>query len=309
MAHTFLTEVPRFYARLGSRMLPLGLGCAYIGQAGDADQQSRYRATLEQAYEAGIRYFDTAEMYGGSEFRVGAFLRTVPRETVFVATKSRIPDALTPAEAAQHVRQSLSNSIERLGGTPIDLYQIHAVDMLDQVLAPDGVLEALLAAREAGMIRYVGLATRWHDLLQTAVGQGGFDTILTYLDYTLVDQTAKFVIDLAQERGVGVINGTPLANGLLVGTDPRTNTEMHIEVRRYRPLAIRVYDFAVTYNIPLLALALQYPMQHPGIAITLTGPANPEQLRSTLDACAVEIAPEIWQDLHRTFGLPVGHRS
>lgn len=305
MATPYLTDVLRFHARLGDRTLPLGLGCAYIGQAGDADRQREYRETLEQAYEAGIRYYDTAELYGGSEFRVGSFLKTIPRDTVFVATKSRIPDALTPSEAARHVRQNLRSSIERLGDGPIDLYQIHAVDTLDQVLAPGGVLEALVAARDEGAIRYIGLATRWHDLIETATAHGGFDTFLTYLDYTLVDQTAAHVIRFANERGVGVINGTPLANGLLVGTDPRRNTEMHIEVRRYRPLAIRVYDFATAHGVPLLALALQYPMQHPGIAITLTGPANPDQLRSTLEACAFPIPPEVWKALRDTFGFPV----
>jgi D-threo-aldose 1-dehydrogenase len=270
-----------------------------LGRGGDATTQRRYQETLENAYVAGFRYYDTAELYGGSEFRVGKFLRTVPRNSVFVATKSRIPPQLTPEEAAIHVRQSLHNSLERLGVSTLDLFQIHDISTLEQVLASGGVLEVLLKAKSEGLIRYIGLATRWHDLSEIAADTPGFDTVLTYLDYNLIDQSADFLIAHAAARGIGVINATPLANGLLVGTDPRHSTETHPEVRRYRLRAIRLYDFAVSHGIPLLALALQFPNQNPGVSITLTGPADPDQLRSTIDACTVEIPPQVWEELHQ----------
>jgi aryl-alcohol dehydrogenase-like predicted oxidoreductase len=305
MRRGFREEVARYHLRLEDRTLPLGLGCAYIGQAGDADRQRAYQETLEQAYAAGFRYFDTAELYGGSEFRVGKFLKTVPREEVFVATKTRIPDALTPQEAVVHVRQNLRNSLERLGVETIDLYQFHAVDTLDQILPPGGALDTLLEARSEGLIRYIGIGTRWHDVLEQAAHHPEFDAILTYLDYTLVDQSAALLIESAAALGVGVVNGTPLANGLLVGKDPRTDAEMHTDVRRFRPHAIRLYDFATERGIPLLALALHYPMCHPGISITLTGPADPEQLKTTLAACAVQIDPAVWADLNRLLRVPL----
>lgn len=296
-------EAKEFYFQANNRRLPLGLGCAYIGEAGNAETQKLYRKTLDEAYEAGLRYYDTAELYGGSEFRVGQFLRTVDRSSLFVATKSRIPEALTPAEAAIHVYQSLRNSLERLGVSQIDLFQLHAVDTLDQILPEGGVLERLIAAREEGLIRYIGLATRWHDLSEMAAAHPEFDTVLTYLDYNLIDQTAAHLIEAAASQGVGVINGTSLANGLLVGTDPRTHTEMHTEVRRHRPLAIRLYDFCQEQKISLLALALQYPLQNPSISLTLFGPRNPQELHASLDAAQAEIAPEVWPELHRRFGL------
>ncbi|HZP83339.1 MAG TPA: aldo/keto reductase [Chthonomonadaceae bacterium] len=299
----YCEEVRRFYTRLGDKTLPLGLGCAYLGQAGDADTQRRYQETLEQAYASGMRYYDTAEMYGGSEFRVGRFLRTIDRDTVFVATKSTIPEELTPDEAALHVRQSLHNSLERLGVETIDLFQVHAVDSLNQVLPAGGVLETLREAKAKGLIRYIGMATRWHDVSAESARHPEFDTILTFLDYTLIDQTAAPLIRFAQEQGRGVINATPLANGLLIGKDPRTDTEKHPEVRRHRYRATQIYDFSVREGIPLLALALQYPMQHPGIHITLTGPANPEQLQANLAACRVEIPADVWNRLHTELGV------
>lgn len=298
----FQEEVTRFYACFEGKTLPLGLGCAYIGEAGDAARQKGYQETLEHAYEAGFRYYDTARLYGGSEFRVGRFLRNVERASVFVATKTTVPAALTPQEAAVHVRQNLQNSLERLGVEQLDLYQIHEVSALDQVVTLGGVLEELLRAKEAGLIRYVGLATRWHDLSKEAAALPGFDTVLTYLDYNLIDQSAARLIDFAAGRGKGVINATPLANGLLTGKDPRMDTEMHVEVRRHRALASELYDFCRQQGVSLLALALQYPLRNPGISITLTGPGDPEELQSTLRACQTEIPEAVWQALYSAFG-------
>ncbi len=298
----------RFYAKRGDRTLPVGFGCGYIGAAGDAAQQRRYQETLEQAYAAGIRYFDAAELYGGAEFRLGRFLSGVDRSGLFVATKSRIPPDLTPAEAAMHVRQSLRNSLERLQTDRIDLFQIHDVRHLDQVLPEGGVLEMLEAARAEGLIRYIGLATRWHDLSELAASTPGFDTVLTYLDYNLVDQSAAPMIAFAQAQGVGVINATVLANGLLLGSDPRLDPSQDPETRGRRPRAIRVYDFCVAQGVPVLAMALQFPLRNPGISIMLFGPGNPEQLQANSAALDEEIPESVWQALHTQLGIVVGNR-
>lgn len=298
----FREEVRRFYTRLPGDAIPLGMGCAYLGGEADTERLNQYRLTLEQAYARGVRYFDTAEMYGGSEFRLGSFVRCVDRSSLFLATKSRVHPSLTPEEAGWQVRQYLHNSLERLGTDYLDLYQIHDINTLEQVLAAGGVLEVLLAAKEAGLIRYIGLATRWHDLSENAAGHPGFDTVLTHLDYTLLDQSARLMIEFAAQRGVGVINASPLGNGLLVGRDPRLHRETYTEVRRYRLLAVKLYDFCQEQGVPLLAVALQYPMLHPGISITLTGPSSPQELNANLDACLEAISPEVWRKLTTRFG-------
>jgi aryl-alcohol dehydrogenase-like predicted oxidoreductase len=299
----FREEVRRFHIRLPGGTIPLGMGCAYLGGDADTERLQQFQQTLEQAYARGVRYFDTAEMYGGSEFRLGRFVRSADRSSLFLATKSRVIPSLTPEEAAWQVRQYLHNSLERLGTDYLDLYQIHDVNTLDQVLAAGGVLETLLAAKQEGLIRYIGLATRWHDLSETAAAHPGFDTVLTHLDYTLLDQSARLMIEFAAQRGVGVINASPLGSGLLTGRDPRLHQETYLEVRRYRPLAIKLYDFCQERGISLLAMALQYPMLHPGISITLTGPSRPQELNANLDACQKRIAPEVWRELHARFGL------
>ena len=300
---SFPHDVQNYYAMLNGKRLPLGLGTAYIGQGADAATLARFQRTLDDAYAAGIRYYDTSAQYGGSEFRIGEFIRRIDRGTVFVATKSPVPPPLTAREAALHVRQALHNSLERLGVTRIDLFQIHDVETLDQVLAPGGALETLLEARDQGLIRYIGLGTRFHHLLETAALHGAFDTILTYTDFTPVQQSARDLIALAAHRQVGVINGSPLAFGLLTGHDPRQNPHLGAEQKRGVAMAARLYDFCRSNHLPVLALAMQYPLCNPNIHMTLTGAALPEELRATLGAVNTPLPADIWQQLEAQTGI------
>lgn len=301
----FRTEVRAYYCEYNGEKLPLGMGCAALGGPADTLALARFQATLDAAYECGIRYFDTSVNYGGSEFRLGQFLRRVPRDSLFVATKSGIPSAYTPCEAKVHLRQAIRNSQERLGLDVIDLFQIHDVDTLDQSLAPGGALEELVEAQATGAIRYIGLGTRFHDLLEEAINQGQFDTILTYSDFTPLNQTAGALITLASGRGVGVINGSPLAFGLMTGADPRSNPRIEGEYRRYVGLAGKLYDLCVEHGVSTLNVALRYPMCNSDIAITLTGPGSPDELQAALAAAATAIPNRFWQDLRQYLGIPL----
>ena len=294
-ANEFRREVGRYYPRIGGETLPLGMGCATMGRGTDAAGLARYQATLAAVYESGLRYFDTSAQYGGSEFRLGRFLRGVPREGVFIATKSPLPGELTPDEAFVFMRQAVRNSIERLGGAPIDLFQIHDVQTLKAILPDGGALDALRVARAAGEIRYIGLATRHHELLQTATRHGDFDTILTFRDYLPMHAPAAGLIAEAAERGIGVINGSPLAFGLLAGSDPRQNSQLVGENLPLIPDAARVYDLCKARGWPVLAVALRFPMRNPNISITLTGPGDPAEWEATQAAFAVAIPEEEWR--------------
>lgn len=300
----FREEARRFCTVLQGKVIPLGMGCATIGGAGNAEAQRRFARTLEAAYEGGMRYFDTSAAYGGSEFRLGRFLCSVERERVFVASKCPIPTTLTPSEAALHVRQGFYNSLERLGVDWLDLFLIHDVASLDVSLAPGGPIEALLRLREQGLIRYIGLGTRSHDLLRTAVAHPEFDAILTHLDYNLLDRSASPLIAFARERNAGVLNGSPLAIGLLTGRDPRSLSRVSPAVSRHYETAVRLYDFCRARDIPLLALALQYPMRSEGVSLTLTGPGSPEEVSASLAACTLDIPAEIWQEVEALLKEP-----
>lgn len=292
---TFREAVMPFYARIHGEVLPLGMGCATIGHKADAGVLRQFQEVLAAAYESGVRYFDTSIQYGGSEYRLGEFLRDVPRESVFLATKSPIPNALAPHEAYVHMRQAIHNALERLGVEQIDLYQVHDVVSLDSTLMDGGALEALLEAQEAGLIRYIGLGVRDHHLLRNAASHPDFDTVLTYRDFLPIHIPAAGLIAEAVGQGKAVINGSPLAFGLLTGGDPRQKTGLSAENQPLIPTAGRLYDLCEAHGWPLLGVALRFPMRNPDIAITLTGPGSPEEWSATLAALSVPIAEGGWK--------------
>ncbi len=266
---TFKEAVQPYMFSDNGRRIPYGIGCAWLGRGRDyRDRLEDDLLTLETAYQLGFRYYDTAPYYGDSEFVAGEFVASVPRESIFLATKFNLKPGVSLPEASQHTRRSLAESLRRLKTDRLDLFQIHDVDSLDLVLPEGGVLEVLREAKKQGTIRFFGLATRWHPLLETAAKHGDFDTILTYSDFTPFRQTAREVIELARERRVGVINASPLAGVREHGLDIKDSS--------------------------VLAAALHFPLANPGIDVNLTGPASVQEVRSTVEALKAGTDPGKW---------------
>ena len=269
MAQPFKQTISRYLLQLPSGLIRYGIGCAWLGRTADYRETLKEDLlTLETAYHSGFRYYDTAPYYRNSEFTVGEFVAQIPRASIFLATKFNLSPQNTPQEAAVHARQSLAESLRRLKTDTLDLYQVHDVDSLDNVLAEGGALEALLDAKRQGIVRYIGVATRSHRILEEASRSGQFDTILTYSDYTPFNRSAGSLIDLANEFGMGVINASPLA-----GT---------------RPYELDFRDKTV------LAAALQFPLTHPGIDVNLTGPGNSREIKASFEALQMRVDPAVW---------------
>jgi aryl-alcohol dehydrogenase-like predicted oxidoreductase len=266
----FKQMVQKFYNFVFPQPLRYGIGCAWIGPEGDYRLHLKEdMEMLETAYQLGFRYFDTAPYYANSEFVVGEFVSHIPRQRIFLATKFNLASGLTPIQAADHVRKSLEESLRWLQTDYLDLYQIHDVNSLENILPEGSVLEVLRQAREDRTIRFFGLATRWHSLLTEVVLQGEFDTILTYADYTPFNQTAGKLIELADQKGVGVINASPLAGA----------RQRHLDLGDLR----------------VLGAVLKFPLQNRGIDINLTGPANSAELRISCQAFNQEVDQAPWQ--------------
>jgi aryl-alcohol dehydrogenase-like predicted oxidoreductase len=254
----FSERVKAFHLQNSPDPIPYGMGCAYIGRTNNyRDHITEDMLTLETAYQHGFRYFDTAPYYHSSEWVVGEFVATIPRESIFLATKFNLPAFDNLHQAVSHTRASLDESLRRLKTDTLDLFQVHDVNSLANVLAEGGVLEVLLEAKRQGIVNYIGVATRWHNILTEAVLDGRFDTILTYSDFTPFNQSAGPLIEFARQHGYGVINASPLAGLREHGYSPSDRSS--------------------------LAMALQFPLTNPHIDITLTGPSNSLEIRSSLE--------------------------
>ncbi len=159
----------RRLGKTGERLSVVGFG----GMVVNGVQPDEAARLVVQAIDRGINYFDVAPTYGNAEERLGPALAPY-RRSVFLACKTR-------ERTAQGAREELHRSLERLRTDMFDLYQLHAVttmDEVEQLMAPGGAIEALIEAREEGLIRFIGFSSHDDDAAAALLQRFRFDTML-----------------------------------------------------------------------------------------------------------------------------------
>ena len=301
-------ETPR---RLEHRMLgasklevtALGLGTAGIGGVYGPVSEDEAIAVVRRAVQAGINFIDTSPKYLESERRIGLALQGGLRERVILSSKTGTHPNWSGDYSADATRRSLESSLKTLNTDWIDLLLIHDPPNLEQTFAAGGALEALEDLKSQGIICAIGLGVRDHGLHREAITSGRFDAVLTYLDYTPLRTTAIGLLELAQEHRVGVINGSPLAMGLLGGTNPREHFRSSMgwagseEHWTELGLAEHLWHWSLKRGVSLPALALQFSLREKRFASTLVGAKNLIELEATLKASKLHFPEALWQEL------------
>ena len=230
-------------ARLGRSSVwvtRLELGCAPIGGLYAPVGEDDALETLQAAWDSGVRGYDTAPVYGAglSERRVGAFLRTQPREAFTLTTKvgrlliqgagqSAQPHSL-PVEAvydftANGVRRSLEESLTRLGLERVDVALIHDPDE-HYLQALEGAYPTLHELRASGVIGAIGVGMNQTEVLERFVRETDIDCVLVAGRYSLLDdRAAASLLPACAERGVGVIIGGVFNSGILADAEVGTH--------------------------------------------------------------------------------------
>lgn len=287
--------------RSGVRASRQGLGCAPLGNLYRPVSDDDAHATLAAAWAAGVRYFDTAPLYGYgmSERRTGAFLREQPRGDFAIATKvgrrlvalgePRDDDIFAdapPLEAVfdyshDGVLRSVEASLERLGFDRVDVLLVHDLGTLTHgaahperlAEAMEGAFPALARLREEGTTRAVGLGVNETAICEEVLAHTDLDCVLLAGRYTLLEQDAlTSFLPLCVERGVSVIVGGPFNSGLLVDPAAADATyDYGAPPTAIRERALRIQRVCEEHGVPLPAAALQLPLQHPAVASVIPG--------------------------------------
>ncbi len=285
--------------QLGSTTLrpsALSMGCAWIGSVSDSDREAIDAVT--SAFDLGITYFDTDPSYmdGKGEERLGSALQRLPREKILVSTKVGTRPGMAQDFSEKAVRESLRRSRRSLGIEYLDLVLIHDPEEIEPVLVPGAALDVLVAMREAGEIGAVGIGCREHTYHQAAIATGKVDVVLSFRDYTLLDQSAAVdTIPLAQQHRIGIILASVLDMGTLTGEEPETGSRVHAMWNWCRERGYSIRDLAIQF-------ALALPMD----GCILVGPATKEQVLEVVRSAEREIPSEVWQAFHAAFGLSPG---
>lgn len=305
------------------KLTPLGLGTAPLGGLYHSVSDEEAHRVIEAAWAHGVRFFDTAPMYGNgsAERRLGAALKGKPRDSFVLATKVgrllRLParpegeDAYykgTPPErpifdfSYDGVMRSFEESLRRLDLDRIDILHIHDPDD-HETEAITGAYRALDRLRSEGLIKSVGAGMNQWPMLSRFAEQGAFDCFLLAGRYTLIDQSAlPHLLPICERRGVSIFAGGIYNSGLLA--DPRPGTKFNYDdasaemIARAQLLASICQD----HGVPLKAAAIQFPAFHPTVTSVLTGARSVAELDENVAMTRIRIPADLWGDL-RSQGL------
>lgn len=314
----------------------MGFGGAPLGNLYRAITEEDAQAALQAAYDAGIRYFDTAPQYGlgRSEGRFGVALERFNDDGVKLSTKvGRLledcaPDEVTP-EAFVDVPQkrivfdytydgvmrSFEASKKRLGYDDIDILLVHDVDVFShgsqeisdakvRELFDGGGYRALHELRDAGEISAIGAGVNEWEVCERLLGLGDFDGFLLAGRYTLLEQEAlTSFLPLCIERDVGIILGGPYNSGILA-TGPIAGAKYNYEDASQDILdrVGKIEAVCDAHNTKLIAAALQFVLGHPAVKTVIPGAVNGAEVAANVALLETSIPEGLWSDL-RSEGL------
>jgi D-threo-aldose 1-dehydrogenase len=296
--------------RTGLHATALGFGGAALARIKGDRANETALATMRAAWDAGIRYFDTAPSYGRtlSEQRLGAGLWSRPRDAFVLSTKvgrlmrpSRtvpVPDPyyhdplpFLPEYDYTHdgVMRSFEDSLQRLGLSRIDLLLVHDLtsrhhpDPSDLArreaeLFDGGGLKALRSLRAQGVVRGVGAGLNSWKQCERLSARGEFDVFLLAGHYTLLDQDASATfLPMCLRNGIGVILGGVYNTGILVtGVDDNPQYDYRPANDTVKARTRAIESVCRAFGVPMAAAALQFPLHHPAIATVIPGMGSPD---------------------------------
>jgi D-threo-aldose 1-dehydrogenase len=333
MAFDPLQRVP--IGRTGLAPTRLGFGTAEIGGLFRAVSDEAAAQVIDHAWQIGIRYFDSAPLYGygNAERRLGAGLRERPRDDFVLSTKvgrvlvpigevepgadidrqarDGIDDASykgTPPVRVvfdysfDGVMRSVEDSLRRLGLDRVDILYIHDPDDHWED-AIKGAYPALDRLRREGVVRAIGAGMNQAEMLARFAREGDFDVFLVAGRYTILDQAALAeLLPLCVAKGIAVVAGGVMNSGILA--DPRPGA-----MYNYAPAppelierAQRIRAVCDRHAVSLRAAAIQFPLAHPAVAALAAGVRTIEHLTDYPRSMTLPIPDDLWAEL-RAEGL------
>ena len=318
MAH----DVTRPLGRGGLSVQRHAYGTAALGNLSRAVGTADALDAMDAAWEAGVRYFDTAPHYGLglSEERVGAGLRERPRRDFIISTKVGrliVPTDQYPGQkddegfdvdrdrvrvrsySRDGVLRSIEESLERTGLDRIDVVFVHDPDDHYRE-ALDGAFPALDQLRSEGVITSYGAGMNQSAMLADFVRETDLDVVMVAGCFTLLNPGAlEDLLPVALERGVSVVAAAVFNSGLLATDRPQPNAQYQYAAAPPHLIARvnLIADVCESYGVTVPAVAAQFALRHPAVATICLGARSRKQVERNAALFDVEIPSELWAAL------------
>jgi D-threo-aldose 1-dehydrogenase len=316
----------RRIGRTTLQVTELGLGCATLGGSRIDVARQAAEEIVAAAWEAGVRYVDTAPFYGvgQAERAVGDAMRDHPRDEWVLSTKvgrllRRNPTGVH-ADGRHHplpfdpvydcsydgIMRSFEDSFQRLGLARIDILYVHDIGVYQhgpeahaahmKVLRDSGY-RALGELRAAGAVSAIGIGVNEREVLLEAMEWGEWDAFLLAGRYTLLEQAPLGdLLPKCLAAGTSIVVGGPLNSGILAGRDTWNYNPAPPEVMARVKAIAAICD---AHRVPLPAAALQFPLAHPAVAAIIPGPRDAAEFIQNLGLLRHPIPAALWADLRQ----------
>ncbi|CAG4898387.1 aldo/keto reductase [Paraburkholderia gardini] len=319
----------RGIGRRDLKVTGLGLGTAPLGGLYRDLTDAEAQGTIDAAWDAGIRYFDTAPHYGHTkaEHRLGHALRKYPRGEYVLSTKAgrRFVPRTHPYDGSEGwqnplpfeaiydythdgILRSFEDSQHRLGMVDIDILLVHDIGRYThgdrnahywKQLTEGGGFKALDELRSAGAIKAVGLGVNEGAAILEAMAEFDIDCALLAGRYTLLEQdTLNDLLPACEAKQVSILLGGAFNSGILArGVQGDLKYNYGDAPQDVIDRVTRLEAICRVHGAPLAAAALQFPYAHPAVATVLTGARNPGELRENVASFERELPAALWKAL------------
>lgn len=319
------------FGRTALEVTRMGFGTAPLGNQFRAVTEDDARAVIKGAWDAGLRYFDTAPMYGLglAEHRLGESLRSFPRDEYVLSTKvgrllKPVPEGNVtsafwvdppPFEIVHDysydaVMRSFEDSLQRLGVSRVDILFIHDIDVWTHGpdlqaqyfrTAMDSGFKALEKLRSEGVVSAIGVGCNEWQVCEAALRERDFDCFLLAGRYTLLEQDAlDTFLPLCEERDVAIVLGGGFNSGILA-TGPIKGAHYNY-AEAEEPILERVRQIEAVckkFDVSMKAAALQFVLAHPCIPTNIPGTRTKTHLDQNLGLIEAPIPVEFWAALKK----------
>ncbi|MDN3689360.1 aldo/keto reductase [Cyclobacterium jeungdonense] len=264
--------------------LPYGPG---VRSEQDMVQEKDALSLLQNAFDSGITFYDTARMYGKSEYLIGEAFQNC-REEVQICTKCRhLRDTSgklpAPGQLVKRIRESLEESLQTLKTDYLDVLMLHQADV--EILQHETICREFQDIQKEGLARAIGASTYSVAESELAIHSGIWQVV--QLPYNLLDQRQAVVFDVATEKGVGLVVRSVLLRGLL----SERGRNLHAALEKVEGHIRYFAELAKKYRMDLSEYATRFVLAQPQISATLVGIDRQEYLEKALETAAMDPLP------------------
>ena len=293
--------------KTGMRVSNLSFGASSLGGVFHDIREAEGIQAVFTAIEHGMNFIDVSPYYGHykAETVLGKALKEIPREKYYLSTKvGRYgKDGVNTWDySGKRATESVYESMERLNIDYIDLINVHDIEFADLGQVVNETLPALVELREKGVVRHVGITDLQIENLQWVIDHsepGTVESVLNFCHYCLNDEKLGDYLDYFEERGIGVINASPFAMGLL---SSRGAPDWHPAPEALKEACRKAVRHCAAKDYPIEKLAIQYATSNPRVATTLFSSANPANVMKNIAYVEEPIDQELVKEVQAIIG-------